>query len=101
LRKELVEVEVMGDVGKRIVVSVHAAQRMLQRGATREEVERVIREEAWRPAQRGKWSAAHRFPFDAISPVNGKRYAYKKVETVFADKPTAIVVVTVKVYYHD
>jgi len=40
-------------------------------------------------------------PFDAVSPVNGRHYTYKTVEAVFADNPASIVVVTVKVYYHD
>ena len=97
----LAEDEVMGDVGKPIVVSVHAEQRMRQRGATTLEVEMAVRETRWVPAQRGKWSAARRFTYNAVSPVNGKTYAYKKVETVFAEEATAIVVVTVKVYYHD
>jgi hypothetical protein len=65
----------MADVGKPIVVSVHAVQRMQQRGATTAEVEQAIREGTWRPAQRGKWSAGRRFTFDAVSPVNGKSYA--------------------------
>ena len=91
----------MGDVGKPVVVSVHAAQRMQQRGATSIEVEQAIRAGVWQAAQRGKWSARQRFAFDAVSPVNGKRYAYKTVDAVFADEPTAIVVVTVKVYYHE
>jgi hypothetical protein len=91
----------MSDTNKPIVVSTHAAQRMLQRGATAAEVERTIREATWEPAQRGKWSAAKRFAFNAISPVNGIMYAYKKIEAVVADEPTAIVVVTVKVYFHN
>jgi hypothetical protein len=91
----------MSDVGKPIRVSVHAAERIRQRGATTGEVELAIRDETWRPAQRGKWSARRRFAFDGVSPVNGKRYAYKTVEVVFADKQTTIVVVTVKVYYHN
>ncbi len=91
----------MADIGKRIVLSAHAVQRMRQRGATTVEVERAIREGAWQPARRGKLSASRRFPFDAVSPVNGKRYTYKKVEAVFSDKPSAIVVVTVKVYYRN
>ena len=91
----------MAGSGKRIVVSSHAAQRMRQRGATTVEVERAIREGAWQPVRRGKLSAAYRFAFDAVSPVNGKRYTYKKVEAIFADKPAAVVVVTVKVYYHN
>ena len=40
-------------------------------------------------------------PFDAISPVNGRHYSHKTVDAVFADDPKSIVVVTVKVYYHD
>jgi hypothetical protein len=91
----------MFDAKKAIVVSSHAAQRMRQRGATTAEVERAVREGPWQPAQRGKWSAAYRFICNAVSPVNGRRYAYKRVETVFADEPTVIVVVTVKVCYHD
>jgi hypothetical protein len=91
----------MGEAGKPIVVSVHAGQRMQQLGATTDEVEQTIRDATWRSAQRGKWSAACRFAFNAVSPVNGKRYAFKKIETIFADEPTAIVVVTVKVFYHD
>jgi hypothetical protein len=91
----------MADVGKPIVISVHATQRMRQRGATTSEVERTIRGGTWQAAQRGKWSADQRFSFNAVSPINGKRYAYKKIEAVFADEPTSIVVVTVKVYYHD
>ena len=74
---------------------------MRQRGATTAEVERAIRDETWQPAQRGKWSAVCHIVFNAVSPVNGKRYAYKKIEAVFANEPTSIVVVTVKVYYHD
>ena len=91
----------MADSGKRIIVSVHAAQRMQQRGADWSEVEQTIREATWQSAARGKRSAARVFPFNAPSPINNKQYTYKKIEVVFADEPTAIVVVTVKVYYHN
>ena len=66
-----------------------------------EETEQTIRTGSWQPAQRGKWHARRAFPFDAVSPVNGRHYAYKTVDAVFADNPASIVVVTVKVYYHD
>jgi hypothetical protein len=91
----------MDATNKPIVVSRHAAQRMAQRGATLEEIEQAIRTGSWQPAQRGKWHTRSEFPFDAISPVNGRRYAYKTVDVVFADDPASIMVVTVKVYYHN
>lgn len=91
----------MDTTGKPIIISRHAAQRMAQRGSTLEEIERAIRTGSWQPAQRGKWYARHVFPFDAVSPVNSRHYAYKTVDAVFADDPASIMVVTVKVYYHD
>jgi hypothetical protein len=84
-----------------IVISRHAAQRMAQRGATREETERVIRTASWKSAQRGKWHARYTFRFDAVSPVNGRSYTCKTVDVIFVENPASIVVVTVKVYYHD
>ncbi len=86
---------------KPVVISTHAAERMRQRGATVAEVERALRNETRRPAQRGKWRVKERRPFGGVSPVNQQTYAYKTVEVVFADDPDAIVVVTVKVYYYD
>jgi hypothetical protein len=91
----------MSSQGKVIVISAHATQRMQQRGATATEVEQAIRNEQWRPAQRGKWQVKERRPFGGISPVNQRTYAFKAVEVIFADNPDAIVVVTVKVYYHN
>ncbi len=91
----------MDSKDKAITISRHAAQRITQRGATLEETEQAIRTRPWRPAQRGKRHARCTFPFDANSPVNGTHYAYKTVDVVFADNPASIVVVTVKVYYHD
>lgn len=89
------------DANKPIIVSQHALQRMEQRGATTEEVEQTIRVGSWQPAQRGKWHARHTFDFDAVSPVNRQHYACKTVDAVFADDSESIVVVTVKVYYHN
>ena len=91
----------MSTPGKPIVISAHAAERMRQRGATAAEVEHAVRNETWRPAQRGKWKVKERRPFGASSPVNQQTYAYKAVEVIFADDPGAVVVVTVKVFYHN
>ena len=91
----------MDATDKPVIISQHAAQRMAQRGATLEEVERAVRTAPRQSTQRGKWNARHIFPFDALSPVNGQHYTYKTVDAIFADDPTSIVVVTVKVYYHD
>jgi len=85
---------------KPIVISTHAAERMRQRGATVAEVEHAIRNESWRPAQRGKWRVKERRPYGGLAP-NRQTYAYKAVEVIFADDPRAIVVVTVKVFYHN
>jgi len=56
---------------------------------------------AWRPGQRGKQHARKDFSFGGRSPVNNQPYRYKAVDAVFADEPHAVVVVTVKVFYHD
>ena len=89
------------DGNKPIIISRHAALRMKQRGATTEEVKRAIRAEPRQSAQRGKWHTRHAFSYNAVSPVNGRHYAYKTVDVVFADDPASITVVTVKVYYHN
>lgn len=91
----------MSDAGKPVLISNHALQRMRDRGATQEEVERAIRTVPWQPAERGKWRVKERSAFDGLSPVNNQRYAFKVVEVVFADEPRAIVVVTVKVFYYN
>jgi hypothetical protein len=64
----------MNAAGKPITISRHAVQRMVQRRAMLQEVEQVIRTAQWQPARRGKWHARRVFPFDAISPVNGRHY---------------------------
>ena len=92
----------MGDaVHKPIVLTLHAKDRLVLRGATADEITRAVREGAWESARRGKWHSTLRFAFHEASPVNGVVYTYKTVDVVFADEPERIVVVTVKVYYHD
>lgn len=39
--------------------------------------------------------------FNDVSPVNQKFYGLKTIDAVFVEEPDRIVVITVKVYYHD
>jgi len=86
---------------KPIVYSTHAAERMRQRGATADEIETAIRNVGWQPAPRDRWTVKMQLVFDALSPVNQQRYRYKKIEVLFAEDPNAIVVITVKAFYHN
>ena len=72
---------------------------MRLRGASEAEVLFAIAIAEWREAMRGKKQARHVFPFDDVSPINQKTYAFKTVECVFAEEADCVVVVTVKVYY--
>jgi len=90
-----------GPADKPVILTRHAKDRLLLRGATVDEITKAVREGQWKPAKRGKWHAARQFEFGAVSPVNGLMYAYKTVDAVFADEPERIVVLTVKVFYHD
>lgn len=78
----------------------HARERMILRGASVKEVVDAIRQGTKREARRSKLQSRLTFPFDNISPVNGKSYQNKTVEAVYADEENAIVILSVKVYYH-
>jgi len=92
----------MSDGGdKPIVISLHAKTRMVQRGATFEEVTKVLREGQKEQAKRGKWHSILKFEFDKPSPITGLTYTHKTVDIVFLEEPERIVVLTVKVYYHN
>ena len=78
----------------------HARERMVLRGASTDEVVEAIRGGTKREARRSKSQSRLIFPFDNFSPVNGKWYQNKTVEALYADEENAIVVLSVKVYYH-
>ena len=84
---------------KPIRYSDHARLQMVLRGATEEEVALSIRTGKWGAAKMGKLQSRHRFDFNRVSLTNQKYYKYKTVESIFADEPNEIVVITVKVYY--
>lgn len=91
----------MKEADKPIVLTRHAGERMRLRGATEGEVTMVVREGSWASTQRGRFHSTRRFEFGQASPVNGIQYAYKTLDVVFSDESEQIVVLTVKVYYHD
>jgi len=84
---------------KPIRCSDHARLQMVLRGATEEEVTMSIRTDKWGTAKMGKFQSRHQFDFNRVSLTNQKYYKYKTVESIFADEPNEIVVITVKVYY--
>ncbi len=48
----------------------------------------------------GKFRSKHQFDFHrGVSLTNHQFYKYKTVESIFADEPNEIAVITVKVYY--
>ena len=88
-------------MAKPIIFSAHARLQMSLRGAAENEVITTIRSATWQPAKHGKFQSRLRFDFNQLSPVNQRFYRFKTVDAIFADEPSEIVVVTVKVYYHD
>jgi hypothetical protein len=86
---------------KRITIPSHASERMLLRGATENEVREAIIDGERDVAKSGRFASRKTFEFNAISPINNKRYALKTVEVIWIDEPEEIVVVTTKVYYHN
>ena len=51
--------------------------------------------------KRGKYHSVLQFSFDQASPVNDEVYRFKTLDVVFAEETNRVVVVTVKVYYHN
>jgi hypothetical protein len=86
---------------KRITIPSHASERMLQRGATENEVREAITEGNRDVAKSGRFASRKTFEFNSISPINRKHYAFKTIEAIWIDEPEEIVVVTTKVYYHN
>lgn len=83
---------------KPIRLTKHASGYLSRRGFTVEEVERTIRESRWEPAELGRLECEMEFPFE--KEWNGRRYERKLVRPVFVEEASAIVVVTVYVFYY-
>jgi hypothetical protein len=84
---------------KPVLLTLHALRRAHLRGATEEEVREVVTHGDREPAKWGKLLARKRFLGPTHSPFDGILYNEKMVEVIFADEPSRIVVITVKVYF--
>lgn len=82
---------------KPIRFSKHAESYIEERGFTKEEVEKVIREEVWIPAKKQKQESKLNFLFENYW--QGKFYKLKQVRPIFVEEEFEIVVITVYVYY--
>lgn len=88
-------------MGKSILFSSHAKLQMLLRGAEENEVIATIQTRKWESAKYNKSSCRAQFYFEKPSQVNQKIYKYKTIEAIFVEEDDKIVVITVKVYYHN
>lgn len=82
---------------KPIVFSSHAREKMLDRGASEQEVEAAIRSGSREPARRGRFTSRKNFAYNG--QWRGKEYAVKQVAPIVAEEDDRFVVVTVFVYY--
>ena len=82
---------------KPVRLSGHARARVVQRGATDDEVIETIRTTPWRVAEQGRKECQKHFSYGR--EWNGKMYATKRIRPRFVEEPDEILVVTVYVYY--
>lgn len=82
---------------KPIFFTKHASEQMRIRGASDEEVIRVIQSAIRQPAERGRLTASLSFPFN--SEHYGRFYASKEVIPIFVEEPDRIVVITVYTFF--
>jgi hypothetical protein len=81
--------------------SNHSKIQMLARGTDVEEVIESIEKGHWEQAKDNKLHSSKTFLFQKISPVNKQFYKFKTVDAIFVDENSEIIVVTVKVFYHN
>jgi hypothetical protein len=87
----------MIELCKPIEFSMHAQDKMLDRGASENEVRAAIRTGSAEPARKGRTLFRKNFAFN--SQWRGKHYAVKQVVPVVAEEVDRLVVITVFVYY--
>lgn len=85
------------DVTKAIVFSLHAREKMADRGASEREVDVAVRTGNPEPARKGRLLFRKNFTFNG--QWRGKHYAVKQVAPVIAEETDRLVVVTVFVHY--
>jgi hypothetical protein len=76
---------------KPIRLTKHAQGYFERRGFTIEEVEQAIRSAPWQAAEQGRVECALDFEFR--KEWNGRRYAWKKVNPIFIEEESEIVVI--------
>jgi hypothetical protein len=82
---------------KPVEVSLHAREKMQDRGTTESEVIAAIRTGSPEPARKGRLMFRKNFAFN--SQWREKHYAVKQVAPVVTEEADRVVVVTVFVYY--
>lgn len=80
-----------------IVFSAHALDQMVDRGASKAEVEAAVRQGEEIPAKKGRRAFRKNFPFN--SQWKGRYYEFKQVMPVVAEEADRWVVITVYVFY--
>jgi hypothetical protein len=83
---------------KPIRLSAHAAEQLVPRGATKEEVVDAISSSEWQPAELGRLECMKEYTYEAMW--NKKYYRIKQVKPVFVEEENEIVVITVYTYYY-
>jgi len=82
---------------KPIEFSFHAREKMLDRGASEDEVKLAIRSGGGEPARKGRTLFRKNFAFNGCW--RGRTYAVKQVAPVVVEQDDRIVVVTVFAFY--
>lgn len=80
-----------------IIVSSHARDKMLDRGASEDEIEAAIRTGNSEPVRKGRRMFRKNFPYNRSW--RGKHYAVKQVAPIVVEEEGRLIVVTVFVYY--
>lgn len=86
-----------GDVRKPVVFTVHARERMQERGAREEDVLEALRLGEREPAQRGL--VQYRFNVEFKRDWDGRYYGVQQIVPVVDEEIERIVVVTVYTFY--
>jgi len=82
---------------KRIRLSRHAQEQMVERGASEGEVQEAIRKGSREPTTRGREMCRYNFAFNRKR--QGKHYPIKQVAPIFKEESNEIVVITVYTFY--
>ena len=87
----------MMDLSKPIEFSMHAREKMLDRGASEDEIRVAIRTGSAEAIRKGRTLFRKNFAFNR--QWRGKHYAVKQVAPVVVEEVDRLVVITVFVYY--